>query len=239
MLQEEFQSQGNVLFRYRSHLPLIILVFGLVVYAKVQYEIREGMRAALPFTFDVLCLTVSLIGLLIRAYTVGHTPKNTSGRNTAEGQVADEVNTTGIYSMVRHPLYLGNFFMWLGIGLYTADAWFTITFILVYYLYYERIMYAEEQFLLGKFGEVYASWAKVTPAFIPAMGKWKKPRLPFSWKKVMKKEKNGLFATFLVFFIFSNIGDYIQGRPLMSSAFWLCGTVASGALYLVLKVLKK
>ena len=34
--------------------------------------------------------------------------KNTSGRNTHD-QVADSLNTSGIYSIVRHPLYVGNF----------------------------------------------------------------------------------------------------------------------------------
>ena len=72
---------------------------------------------------------------------------NTSGRNTSEGQVADTINQTGMYSMVRHPLYVGNFIMWLGIALFTASIWFVLLFIAVYWLYYERIMYAEEQFM--------------------------------------------------------------------------------------------
>jgi len=83
------------------------------------------------------------LGLFIRAYAVGHTPANTSGRNTKE-QLADELNTTGIYSMVRHPLYLGNFFMWLGAAVLTKNGWFIVAFILLYWIYYERIMFAEE-----------------------------------------------------------------------------------------------
>ena len=148
---------------------IIILLGGLAVYINTQFNIREGIREVMPFSFDLICLAVSTLGLLIRIYTVGHTPKNTSGRNTAEGQVADEVNTTGIYSLVRHPLYVGNFFMWLGPAMYAADIWFAISFVMLYWVYYERIMYAEEQFLVGKFGEIYASWAKITPAFILSM----------------------------------------------------------------------
>jgi len=101
---------------------------------------------------------ISLCGLAIRVYTVGHTPANTSGRNTA-GQLAESLNTTGIYSLVRHPLYLGNFFMWLGVALLIANFWFVIAFVFAYWIYYERIMFAEEQFLRTKFGPTYVEWA--------------------------------------------------------------------------------
>lgn len=239
MLQYEMESQGNVLFRWRSYLPIIILFAGLAVYINTQIDIKNGIRNPLPFSFDLICLGVSTLGLIIRIYTVGHTPKNTSGRNTAEGQVADEVNTTGIYSSVRHPLYVGNFLMWLGPAMYSADVWFTVSFIMLYWVYYERIMYAEEQFLVGKFGEIYATWAKITPAFIPSFKHWNTAKLGFSWKKVLKKEKNGLFAMFFVFFLFASVGDYINDRPLFQNAFWLNGTIATGVIYFVLKILKK
>ena len=93
MLQYEMQSQGNVLFRWRSYLPIIILLGGLAVYINTQLDVKAGIRESLPFSFDLICLGVASLGLLIRIYTVGHTPKNTSGRNTAEGQVADEVKS--------------------------------------------------------------------------------------------------------------------------------------------------
>ena len=242
------QTQGNVLFRWRSYIPIAILLAALAVYVNTQFKIEEGITNPLPFSFDLICLAVATLGLLIRIYTVGHTPKNTSGRNTAEGQVADEVNTTGIYSTVRHPLYVGNFFMWLGPAMYTGDIWFTVAFILFYYVYYERIMYAEEQFLVGKFGEIYASWAKVTPAFIPSFKNWNTAKLGFSWKKVIKKEKNGLFAMFAVFCLFHATGLFIQGGDPMTKEFWLgsesmkfwtYGAVITGIIYFILKFFKK
>jgi hypothetical protein len=51
--------------------------------------------AAIPCWWQVVSLTTGLLGLLLRILTVGFTPKNTSGRNTAEGQVADSNTTTG------------------------------------------------------------------------------------------------------------------------------------------------
>lgn len=186
--------------------------------------------------YEYLCLAVSLSGTLVRIYTVGHTPVGTSGRNTAN-QVADVLNTTGIYSTVRHPLYLGNFLMWLGIALLTCNVGFVAVFVLAYWLYYERIMYAEEQFLRRKFGDTYLRWAARTPAFIPCFKRFRPTDLQFSWKKVIKKEKNGVFALFLLFSLFDGIVAWQTG---VSPNFVLLAlTGVSGISYLILKYIKK
>lgn len=213
-LKEEFEKQGNWLFRWRSFLPIIILVAGIAVFLSTRgdYTMFVIWKTDFTFFYEILCLLVSLFGLLVRIYAVGHTPANTSGRNTKEGQVADMVNTTGIYSIVRHPLYVGNYFMWLGIAMLTANLSFIIIFSLLFWVYYERIMFAEEQFLSRKFGVIYDNWSAQTPAFIPSLKNFKTPSLPFSLKKVIKKEKNGVAALFLLFMFFDMLGKMAVGR---------------------------
>ncbi|MBW6498500.1 MAG: DUF1295 domain-containing protein [Bacteroidales bacterium] len=92
----------------------------------------------------VICLFFCLLGFGIRIYIVGHTPKNTSGRNTS-GQLADELNTTGVYSVVRHPLYLGNFFMWLGMAVITLKFDFWLVAFLLSLLTYLFLKLARKQ----------------------------------------------------------------------------------------------
>ena len=236
-LQEEMEVQGNFLFRYRGVLPLIILVFGLAVFIYNKTTGSYVMDMGWEDSYRYVCLAVCLFGLLIRFYTVGHTPKNTSGRNTSEGQVADEVNTTGIYSAVRHPLYVGNYFMWLGIGMLTMDLWFNVAFTFMYLVYYERIMYAEEQFLRKKFKQTYTGWAAGVPAFIPSFKNWKKPKLSFSWKKVLYKEKAGILWVFVTFYAFVLLGYYIEWDSFeLVRGFWLNALIAAVAYYIVVKV---
>lgn len=238
-LQEEMESQGNFLFKHRGTFPIIILVIGFYIFlqTKMHNDLYRGDDTFNADIYEYLCLFVSLFGLIIRSYTVGHTPANTSGRNTS-GQLAEVLNTTGIYSIVRHPLYLGNFFMWLGVAMLTVNFWFIVTFIFIYWIYYERIMFAEEQFLRKKFGTIYTSWANRTPAFLPAFKQFEKPVLPFSWKKVLKKEKNGLVAVFLIFFIFYAAGCYVTNQKI-NNLFLAYGFVFSVGLYFILKYLKK
>ena len=63
-------------------------------------------------------------------------------------------------------------------------------------------MFAEEQFLRKKFGDVYLQWSQGVPAFLPNFSNFISSNFPFSWKKVLKKEKNGLAALFLIFCLF-------------------------------------
>lgn len=239
-LQEEMNKQGLWLFRYRSYLPIAILVIAAALY--VQMKLHPSMfpveGTCYETWYEWCCFLVGMVGLVIRIYTVGHTPNNTSGRNTAAGQVADSLNTTGIYSTVRHPLYLGNLFMWSGPALLTGNVWFVVAFLFFYWVYYERIMFAEENYLRGKFGDTYLKWAETTPAFIPRCSNFTKSNLPFSWKKVLRKEKNGLLALFLIFAMFEIAGELVQSGNDYNYGF-IGGCAFSALLYIVVKLIWK
>jgi protein-S-isoprenylcysteine O-methyltransferase Ste14 len=146
----------------------------------------------------VISVVLSLSGFVIRAYAIGTTPAGTSGRNTNE-QIAESLNQTGIYSVVRHPLYLGNYLMWIGIVMFTFNLYFIMIVSLAYWLYYERIMFAEERFLERKFGEHYLTWSQKVPAFIPRFQNFIPSVIPFSLKSVLRREYSGLLATVLGF----------------------------------------
>lgn len=239
-LQEEFKTQGDFLFKNRSYLPLIILVIGLGVFIQTERNEIETQENWLSEVFEFICLAISLSGFFIRIITVGYTPKNTFGRNTKEGQIADVLNTTGMYSMVRHPLYVGNFLMWLGVAMLTENLWFIVSFMLFYAFYYERIMYAEESFLRNKFGEDYLNWSEKVPAFIPNLKTHKKSKQSFRIKKVLKKEKNGLVAVFLLFWLFEFTGEIVEKKHLiLEFDFWFYAAVITTIIYLILKVMKK
>ncbi|MBF0254846.1 MAG: hypothetical protein HQL11_06975 [Candidatus Omnitrophica bacterium] len=67
----------------------------------------EGVDTA----WEIFCIAVSFAGLFLRAAVVGVVPKDTSGRNTG-GQLARSLNTTGMYSVSRNPIYLADFLEW-------------------------------------------------------------------------------------------------------------------------------
>ncbi len=195
-----------------------MLLIGIFVLALRDYE-YPAHSERLDALWEALCLTVSCFGLAIRVATIGHTPKRTSGRNTKQ-QVADTLNTTGLYSVVRHPLYLGNFVMWLGIALFVHLWWLILIYTFAFWLYYERIMFAEEEFLRKKFGDEFLTWAEFTPAFIPRFNTYVKPNLPFSLKNVLRREYNGFFVVIVVLFILEVAGDLIAEHKFEVDSYW-------------------
>jgi len=230
-LREELKIQGDLLFRYRSYFPLLLLVGGLlllVVGDRSQVWMKE------PAIF------VSLLGLAIRIHAVAYSGKNTSGRNTGQGQVAEMLNSRGLYSITRNPLYVGNYFMWLGIAMLTCNLWFVGIFTLIFWIYYERIVFAEEEFLRKKFGDTYLNWTAETPIFIPFKLRWQRSDSPFLWRKVLRQEKNGFLALFLVFFLFDLLSTRIENHQWAIEKNWqLVMVLVSALAYILIKLFKR
>ena len=234
-LIEELNAQGNQLFKHRSKLPIPFAVFGMALFI---YSTQLSETYEHNILFEIFCLSVGLLGQLIRGITLGYTPRGTSGRNT-HGQVAEELNTKGMYSVMRNPLYLGNFFMWLAIVLFVNIHWFSMFYIMCFWMYYERIIFAEENFLRKKYGEPYLNWALKTPIFFPRMSGWEKPDLFFSFRNVLKREYSGFFALFFTFSLFDLAENYMRNSVWELDAFWMYALAISGAITLVLRTLKK
>ena len=152
-LLHDLEKQGNFLFKYRGQFPLVLFVLAIPFLYWTEAVSHYYQSAC-----TILAAILSFIGFVIRAYTIGTTPKGTSGRNT-QTQLAEQLNTTGIYSLVRHPLYLGNYFMWIGIVVFSFNLYFVIVVSLLYIIYYERIMFAEERFLEKQFGQSFLDWS--------------------------------------------------------------------------------
>ena len=200
-----------------------------------------GNRQAILFDMrdELIFLGVSIFGEVIRILTVGFAPKNTSGRNTVNGQIADELNVTGIYSLLRHPLYLGNFFMWLGPILFLRSAWFAVVFGLIYWLYYERIMFAEEQFLRRKFGEVYDKWSETVHSFIPYSVKFIPPILPFSVRNVLKREYNSFVNIFVIFTLLDLFRNYFLSGRIYLTNMWIYLFVPAFVIWIIVRTIHK
>ena len=158
-LLQSMEKQGNFLFIYRGQFPVVLFILAVpFIYLTDYNSISEQVQACFMYTAIIL----SVVGLLVRFYTIGTTPQGTSGRNTKQ-QVATVLNSTGMYSLLRHPLYLGNYLIWLGIAVTTFNIYFVVIISLLFWVYYERIMFAEERFLEDKFGNTYLNWSNTLP----------------------------------------------------------------------------
>lgn len=200
MLTNQFVTSGTWLFRWRSYLPLALAP--LLFWASRDGEVIEhGVSPLLGEAIEAIAILLVVLGQALRIATVGFVPRGTSGRNTAQGQVAERLNTTGVYSLVRNPLYLANCTMYVGLVLFSQHLWLVAVVIPVLALYYERIIAAEEAFLLQRFGQDYADWAARTPAFWPRLHGWQAPDMTFSLRTVLRREHASIFGAVLALYL--------------------------------------
>ena len=233
-LIHSFEKSGNFLFRYRGQIPVILFVVAVPV---IYFTGDAGLSSRWQLVITIGGILISLVGFMIRAYTIATTPAGTSGRNT-EKQVAEALNTSGIYSMVRHPLYLGNYLMWAGIVIFTFNIWFFLLMSLAYWIYYERIMFAEERFLEGKYGKEYMDWSVKIPAFFPSFKKPVRSNVPFSLKSILRREYSGILATVFGYAFIDHIRYFfLTGtfNPWRLSTWFLFGAVLFALLFRTLK----
>ena len=230
-MREEFEAAGNWLFRRRGYLPL--LLFPMLLFAAALATVPEYLGRS----WEALCAGLALTGLALRVATVGFAPKDTSQRNTGRPQ-AEALNTTGLYSLVRHPLYVGNFLMWLGVALFPGAWWPPVIVSLVFWLYYERIMFAEEEFLRRRFGSDYTAWAADTPAFLPRLRHWRSPDARFSLLTVLRREHSSLLALIASLTTLELVSDHAATGRLALDPVWGTALATTLALCLAIRTLK-
>lgn len=206
LLDDHLRRTGADLFRWRSYVLLAFLPF--IALTLTHGEVIEASLGELPGDiYEAVCIVLVVVGETLRVMTVGFVPAGTSGRNT-RSQIAKSLNTTGLYSLTRNPLYLGNCLMYVGIVGFSQNLVLTLILGLVLWIYYERIILAEESFLAAKYGEAYQAWAARVPAFFPRFGGWQRPALRFCLRTVIKREHASIFGAFVMLWLIEVAGEF-------------------------------
>ena len=141
-------------------------------------------------------------------------PPGTSERSTTNPR-ASELRTSGVYSLVRHPLYVANGLMALGLALFPGVWYLPIILVTATLLYYERIAAREEAFLLERFGGTFEAWAAQVPRALPVLrALCRRSTRAFSWKKVLRHEFHGLLVIAAGAFVLDAFQESWRARAL-------------------------
>ena len=103
------------------------------------------------------------LGLFIRGWAAGTIHKE------------KELTTTGPYAFTRNPLYVGSFFLGLGITLAGGQWVWPVLFLAFYGGVYGRTMKGEAALLTELFGERFRHYAAHVPAFAPRLTPYRAP----------------------------------------------------------------
>jgi len=120
---------------------------------------------------------IALAGALLRFWASGHIIK---------GRV---LTRSGPYAFSRNPLYLGSFFMALGIIIGGQGYWLLPVFGAFYLAFYLPVMRAEEQELLRGYGGAFVEYSEQVPLFLPRIRPTGYPVSGFEWSRVVRNRE--------------------------------------------------
>jgi protein-S-isoprenylcysteine O-methyltransferase Ste14 len=172
---------GKFLFKYRSFTPLPLILLTFIFFRPVS---------AAPL-WTMIGLAIAFLGEAIRSFSVGFAGSGTSGRESF--LKADSLNTTGLYSLARNPLYWGNMLIFAGLLVAFANPWAPALFVVFLFLQYHFIVLAEESYLREQHGRVYQEYCGRVRRWLPRFAGWTPPAGRFDWKKVLFKENDSCF----------------------------------------------
>ena len=234
-LLDQLVRDGDRLFRWRSYFPLLLVpvLMAGVMTSSAPFSTRPVERG-----WETLSVAISLTGLGLRVWAVGSAPAGTSERSTSNPR-ASELRTSGVYSVVRHPLYVANGVMALGLSLFPGIWYLPIILVTTTLLYYERIAVREEAFLLDRFGGAFEAWASQVPALVPSFARYRRSTTAFSWKKVLRHEFHGLLVIAAGAFVLDVFQESWRARDWRVDEAWAWFFGVSAALFLVFAGLKR
>jgi len=137
------------------------------------YRFR-GVLISLPTVFALLCffreteddrliwplgVSIFVLGLLLRVWAQQHIRRRL--------KAPKHLVTTGPYSLVRNPLYIGNILMCLGVTVVSELLWLVPATVLWCVVLYSIVVRHEEERLLRRYGEPYRRYALEVPRWFP------------------------------------------------------------------------
>jgi protein-S-isoprenylcysteine O-methyltransferase Ste14 len=177
------------------------------------------------------------MGQLIRIAAVGFSLSGTSGRENYLR--ADQLNTTGLYSLVRNPLYLGNILIYLGLLLVFSNPWALLVLVIFLFFQYTFIILAEEHYLSNKYGSEYAEYSKRVSRLIPSFKNFSRVDSKFDWQKVLFKENDSVFNQLVMFMLILAFKEYTFYDRITNGLGYVLFSAILIGLYIYIKILKK
>lgn len=170
---------GEKLFRARDYTPVPFLLLALLFERPKVGCVTLG------------CFLI-LFGELIRIYSVSFIGGIS---RTRKGSLGARLVTEGAFSIVRNPLYVGNFFIILGVCLFSSVPWLIFLGVSFFVIQYYFIVQYEEGLLVDRFGEEFQAYKAMVPAWIPnKLPSLEEIQWPETFAPAIKSEKRTFMA---------------------------------------------
>ena len=168
--KEKGTKIGNLLGTISGGMEFLFLI-GLWVSPQPRFNVHalSGPSISIPFvnfSIPILHLIIALPLVLIGAWLAIGAVKVVSLKIADTHGKPSRIMTSGPYSVVRHPQYLGANLVQIGMS-FLFSALYSLIFIPVYIFYNYLIAWKEERELVREFGREYKSYKEKVHMFIP------------------------------------------------------------------------
>ena len=163
------------------------------IFLKLRYVLFLGVLVLLRYRADATWLLpaflVSLFGEAIQLWSFASLVKN------------EQLTARGPYVLVRNPMYLGRFFLILGIVLLFGNPYVSVAYVVLYYFYMVNRVGREEKRLKELLGQPYRDYSARVNRFVPSFGRLSDSAVRFfNWSVLFRNNGHWNFLAMLVFY---------------------------------------
>ncbi len=165
VMQKSTTNVQQFMGRFSNILTVYAAIIILVHSSKFQFgSMFSRYEVISTVEIDVIGFVIGLMGLSFCLYA--QIKMGTSWRVGIDEKVKTQLITTGLYSLIRNPTYLGLFL--LNIGVWLIWPTWTIFFLnVLFFLFLEIQVRCEEDYLSSIHGEQYVNYKNQTWRYIP------------------------------------------------------------------------
>lgn len=176
----ENKNWKSRLFTFRSYTPIPFLIVMLLFSSPTIASLVAGFL-------------IALVGESVRFWGVAYAGSETRTTGRVGGT---QLVTSGPYSFVRNPLYVGNVLVYLGVGIMSnaLTPYLQVIAVLYFALQYSAIVSIEEKYLAENFSG-WNDYADKVPRFIPRLSRFVSGQvLVPNTKRALRSERSSLLA---------------------------------------------
>lgn len=130
-----------------------------VIILLANFVLPHWRQKALDMALNAVGMALILFGFLFRISARGYKEEKSCNGNAL---VKD-----GPYAIIRNPMYFGTFMIGAGVIVMLLELWILLIFSAGFLIIYIPQAIREEKVLLGRFGEGYKEYCRVTPGYLP------------------------------------------------------------------------
>ncbi len=171
------------------------------VFLKLRYVLFLGLLVLLARYADAarmpVAFLISFLGEMIQLWSFASLVKN------------EQLTARGPYVLVRNPMYLGRFFLILGLVVLLGNLYLIPVYILFYYFYMVNRVKREEVRLTQLLGQPYQDYCARVNRFMPSWSKLFDPAVRFFNREVLLRN-NGHWNLLAMLSFYGALYAYLE-----------------------------